>query len=188
MARRFQRLCGDMDDTGLLKAGSPDQWYHGPTYHALAQKCEKASRPPAGAARGLQKPADAGGRNRPADRQLELEPEPEPEPEPVGGGGSGMAVLPIDAHRDDILRHIAQHRVTIIQGETGCGKSSRLPHMLMEAGGMHVKMMVAQPRRIAAHSLMDRAKQDGLSDIVGMVSHFLIYQSPACFTDPRYNP
>ena len=29
-------------------------------------------------------------------------------------------------------------------------------------------MMVAQPRRIAAHSLMERAKQDGLSAVVGM--------------------
>jgi hypothetical protein len=49
-------------------------------------------------------------------------------------------------------------RVTIIQGETGRGKSSRLPHMLIQAGGPRVKMMVAQPRRTAAHSdsLMER--------------------------------
>jgi|EP01046_Picozoa_sp_COSAG06_P000662 HrpA-like RNA helicase len=59
---------------------------------------------------------------------------------------------------EDILRHIKHNRVTIIQGETGRGKSSRLPHMLIQAGGPRVKMMVAQPRRTAAHSdsLMER--------------------------------
>jgi hypothetical protein len=74
-------------------------------------------------------------------------------PEPEGGD-----VLPIDAHRDEILAHIAKHRVTVIQGETGCGKSSRLPQMLLEDGGPMVRMMVAQPRRIAAHSLLQRAR------------------------------
>jgi hypothetical protein len=33
--------------------------------------------------------------------------------------------LPIDAHRSKILAHIDAHPVTIIQGVTGCGKSSR---------------------------------------------------------------
>ena len=34
-------------------------------------------------------------------------------------------VLPIDAHRSEILTHIAANSVTIIHGSTGCGKSSR---------------------------------------------------------------
>lgn len=36
-------------------------------------------------------------------------------------------VLPIDAFRDEIINRIARDRVTIIHGETGCGKSSCLP-------------------------------------------------------------
>ena len=39
-----------------------------------------------------------------------------------------QTVLPIDAHREKILNHIAEHRVTIIHGMTGCGKSSRYVH------------------------------------------------------------
>ena len=40
--------------------------------------------------------------------------------------------LPIDDRRDEILEKIAQDRVVVIHGETGCGKSSRLPVMLYE--------------------------------------------------------
>ncbi len=53
-------------------------------------------------------------------------------------------------------------RVVIIHGETGCGKSSRLPVMLYEDSlvrGLPCKMMVSQPRRIAASSLMKRVQQ-----------------------------
>ncbi|KAH8071535.1 hypothetical protein JL720_11420 [Aureococcus anophagefferens] len=66
--------------------------------------------------------------------------------------------LPIDAHRDEILRTIRENRVTIICGETGCGKSSRLPLMLLEAD-KKAKMFVSQPRRIAARSLCDRVRE-----------------------------
>ena len=41
-------------------------------------------------------------------------------------------ILPIDEHKDTILHHIKGDRVTIVQGDTGCGKSSRLPLILLE--------------------------------------------------------
>ena len=40
--------------------------------------------------------------------------------------------LSIDARRADIVRRIAAERVTVIEGETGCGKSSRVPLFLLE--------------------------------------------------------
>eukprot|EP00603_Paraphysomonas_imperforata_P009533 CAMPEP_0114465236 /NCGR_PEP_ID=MMETSP0104-20121206/8383_1 /TAXON_ID=37642 ORGANISM="Paraphysomonas imperforata, Strain PA2" /NCGR_SAMPLE_ID=MMETSP0104 /ASSEMBLY_ACC=CAM_ASM_000202 /LENGTH=1658 /DNA_ID=CAMNT_0001638425 /DNA_START=38 /DNA_END=5014 /DNA_ORIENTATION=+ len=78
--------------------------------------------------------------------------------------------LPIDKHRESILERIGRDRVTIIHGETGCGKSSRLPQMLLqhaEAEGLTCKMMVSQPRRIAASSLYNRVHQ-ALGDKVGL--------------------
>ena len=57
------------------------------------------------------------------------------------------AQLPIDAHRLEILDTIARNRVTIICGETGCGKSSSLPLMLLESDAK-AKMFVSQPRRM----------------------------------------
>jgi hypothetical protein len=57
-----------------------------------------------------------------------------------------QSALPIDGYRDEILNRIASDRVTIIQGETGCGKSSRLPVMLLEDAtrrGMPCRIMVS---------------------------------------------
>jgi len=93
---------------------------------------------------------------------------------------SGPDVLPIDAHADRIIAYVASHRVTIIHGETGCGKSSTVPIMLLKAhdaarargtaavggGGKAplkaspgpAKMFVTQPRRIAARSLCARVR------------------------------
>ena len=67
--------------------------------------------------------------------------------------------LPILEHRSKILDHIRAHKVTCIQGETGCGKSSMVPQFLVEdaqARGERIKVMVTQPRRIAAVSLARR--------------------------------
>jgi ATP-dependent RNA helicase DHX29 len=77
------------------------------------------------------------------------------------GNKSGKGTLPIDAYREEILRRVNRDRVTIIHGETGCGKSSRLPLILLEDAeekGKACKMMVSQPRRIAASSLMKRLR------------------------------
>jgi hypothetical protein len=41
-------------------------------------------------------------------------------------------VLPIDQYREEILRRVGGSRISVIGGETGCGKSSRLPVMLLE--------------------------------------------------------
>jgi hypothetical protein len=41
-------------------------------------------------------------------------------------------MLPIDQYREEILRRVGGSRISIIGGETGCGKSSRLPVMLLE--------------------------------------------------------
>lgn len=80
----------------------------------------------------------------------------------VGSMAIPNQVLPIDAYQEEILYRIGRDRVTIIHGETGCGKSSRVPAMLLEESkrnGNHCKMMISQPRRIAASSLMKRLRE-----------------------------
>jgi len=67
--------------------------------------------------------------------------------------------LPIDEFEDEILASVARQRVTIIQGETGCGKSSRVPVMIMRNSKMeNTKIYVSQPRRIAVKSLVERVR------------------------------
>ena len=42
-----------------------------------------------------------------------------------------LEALPISNHRDKILASVERNRVTCIQGETGCGKSSMVPYFIV---------------------------------------------------------
>ena len=42
----------------------------------------------------------------------------------MGRAKNTVAKLPADDHRDEILARVRENRVTIIQGETGCGKTT----------------------------------------------------------------
>ena len=46
----------------------------------------------------------------------------------------GRKALPIDEYREEILSSIAQNPLTVVIGETGCGKSSQIPIMILEVG------------------------------------------------------
>src|SRR5690606_38889043 len=67
--------------------------------------------------------------------------------------------LPISAplRRDEILDAVRDHQVVVICGETGSGKTTQLPKMLLEAGfGATGLIGHTQPRRIAARSVAAR--------------------------------
>ena len=69
--------------------------------------------------------------------------------------------LPIVARRQDIVRAIIDNQVVIISGETGCGKSTQIPKMCLEAGrGAVGKIGCTQPRRIAAITIAHRIAQE----------------------------
>ncbi len=69
--------------------------------------------------------------------------------------------LPITAVRPEIVRAIKAHPVVIISGETGCGKSTQIPKMCLEAGqGVAGKIACTQPRRIAAVTIAHRIAQE----------------------------
>ncbi|CAA0832022.1 Zinc finger CCCH domain-containing protein 31 [Striga hermonthica] len=60
---------------------------------------------------------------------------------------SPFAELPVVAMREKIVEKIKQNRVTLIIGETGCGKSSQIPQFLLEENMAPV--LCTQPRRFA---------------------------------------
>ncbi len=78
--------------------------------------------------------------------------------------------LPITARRDDIVRAIRDHRVVVVAGATGSGKSTQLPKMVLEAGrGRRGLVGCTQPRRIAARSVARRVAEELGTELGGAV-------------------
>lgn len=71
--------------------------------------------------------------------------------------------LPIAAFRNALLASIQNNQVTILCGETGCGKSTQLPTFILEnelSQANNCKIYVTEPRRISAISLATRVSAE----------------------------
>jgi len=69
--------------------------------------------------------------------------------------------LPVSEKAEQIIRLIEQHRVLIIAGETGSGKSTQLPKLCLAAGqGIFGQIAHTQPRRIAARAISNRLAEE----------------------------
>jgi ATP-dependent helicase HrpA len=84
--------------------------------------------------------------------------------------------LPITARRAEIVAAIRRHRVLIVSGETGSGKSTQIPKFCLEAGrGIGGLIGHTQPRRIAAVSVAQRLAEElgsPLGEAVGFKVRF----------------
>jgi hypothetical protein len=79
---------------------------------------------------------------------------------------AAMEDLPISAFRQQILDHVLNNQLTIIQADTGAGKSTRVPQFLFRELGDSCNIYVTQPRRMAATSLAKRVASE-LGETVG---------------------
>jgi len=67
------------------------------------------------------------------------------------------AELPIVAAREEIVAALQAHRVIVVCGDTGSGKTTQLPKLCLEAGrGVAGLIGHTQPRRIAAQAVAAR--------------------------------
>lgn len=65
--------------------------------------------------------------------------------------------LPVSRHREDIADALRDHRVVIVCGDTGSGKTTQLPKIALErVPDAHGMVGCTQPRRIAATSVAKR--------------------------------
>jgi ATP-dependent RNA helicase TDRD9 len=58
---------------------------------------------------------------------------------------------------------IETNQVTVIQGATGCGKTTQVPQFILDScvdHGVHCNMIITQPRRIAAISVTKRVSEE----------------------------
>jgi len=73
--------------------------------------------------------------------------------------------LPAWRHRDEVVSVTSSHRVVVVTGETGSGKSTQIPQYLLDdmisRGLSHaVDIICTQPRRISAIGLADRVSEE----------------------------
>ncbi len=67
----------------------------------------------------------------------------------------------MSARREEIVAALRAHNTVILAGETGSGKTTQLPKMLVEAGFAEVgKIAVTQPRRVAAQAVSRRIAEE----------------------------
>src|SRR5436190_351764 len=80
------------------------------------------------------------------------------------------AALPINARREEICAAVERNPVVIVCGETGSGKTTQLPKMLLEMGrDKSSRIGHTQPRRIAARSVAVRIAEELGSQVGGLV-------------------
>ena len=84
--------------------------------------------------------------------------------------------LPIVEAIPEIERAISRHPVVVVAGETGSGKSTQLPKILLGAGyGVRGRIGMTQPRRIAARAIAARLAYETateVGDLVGFTTRF----------------
>jgi len=87
--------------------------------------------------------------------------------------------LPVSARREEIATAIRENQVVIVSGETGSGKTTQLPKIVLDLGrGRTGQVGHTQPRRIAARTVAERiseeitGRRDALGEIVGYQVRF----------------
>jgi ATP-dependent helicase HrpA len=84
--------------------------------------------------------------------------------------------LPVSQRRDDIAAALQNSQVVVVAGETGSGKTTQLPKILLELGrGVRGRIGHTQPRRIAARTVAERIAEElgsPLGDVVGWKVRF----------------
>ena len=77
--------------------------------------------------------------------------------------------LPVSQRRDDIAAVIRDNQVVIVAGETGSGKTTQLPKILLELGCISIGH--TQPRRIAARTIAERISEELGTPLGGLVGY-----------------
>jgi ATP-dependent helicase HrpA len=86
--------------------------------------------------------------------------------------------LPVSARREEIRSALERHPVVVVCGETGSGKTTQLPKILLEMGlgGRRARIGHTQPRRIAARSVAARIAEELGAELGTLVGYKVRFQ------------
>ena len=96
---------------------------------------------------------------------------------------SSQKYLPIFSFKSEILQKISLNRVTIISGFTGCGKSTQIPQYIYKLNPNN-KILMTQPRRIAAVSISKRLAEE-MEEQLGKKIGFHVSMNPNFSNDTK---
>ena len=68
--------------------------------------------------------------------------------------------LPIYRHREEIINSIKNNDVIILSGDTGCGKTTQVPKIILNHFGKEKNIIISQPRRISCIGVATRVAQE----------------------------
>ncbi|XP_073945461.1 ATP-dependent RNA helicase Rhau isoform X2 [Choristoneura fumiferana] len=93
--------------------------------------------------------------------------------------------LPTFKKAAELLNVISNNQVVVISGETGCGKSTQVPQIILDDAicnnkGAYVHILVTQPRRIAASSLAARVAQERAEHLGNSVGYAVRLEKTDC--------
>ncbi|KAK9162124.1 hypothetical protein Syun_003026 [Stephania yunnanensis] len=91
------------------------------------------------------------------------------------------ASLPVSKVKDQILHALKENDVTVVCGETGCGKTTQVPQyildeMIEEGVGGYCNIICTQPRRIAAISVAERVGEERCEPPLGTAGSLVGFQ------------
>ncbi|VUZ52576.1 unnamed protein product, partial [Hymenolepis diminuta] len=95
---------------------------------------------------------------------------------------SECEALPVANYVNQILNTIAKNQVTLIKGETGCGKTTQVPQFILDSylasgRGAECTVLVTQPRRLCAISLAERVASERCETIGVSVGYSVRFET-----------
>lgn len=92
--------------------------------------------------------------------------------------------LPVYEFRDDLEQKVMAHQVTIVEGETGSGKTTQIPQFLLPLLAQPGQKAIActQPRRVAAMSIAKRVSEEMDVELGSQVGYTIRFED---MTNPQ---
>jgi len=94
--------------------------------------------------------------------------------------GSKREELPAFKQKEEVIDAVRDNQVVLLVGETGCGKSTQVPQIIIDSCP-EARVLVMQPRKLAALTLAERVAQERCQKIGEDIG----YQVPFGGKNPR---